>query len=203
MTGKRVFLRKIVIGRWLTDPVWLDSGGFYNDPDWLPSGEMRADCLADLNSAQGDISTYVVDPTDPHQILRVGAALIATTRRVQNFDYCLIDEDVLTATGIEYEAVEGDTPDPSVNAWHHDFVRMTVRKTVALATAIQRRDERRARIQSKKIEAEIRKALDESRYDESRIDKDLLAKMRPPQPSDRTSALQQWFSAARSFFLRK
>ena len=178
MTASRVFLRKIKMNRWLTDPAWLEGEGYYSEPAWLPAGEIRADSLADLNSSAGTISVYSVHRADEAGLLRVAAALIATTQNVQDFDYCLFDEAMLQRTGIRVEQTQGTTPHAAVNQLHFDLVEMTARKAVALAIELKKRDGDRHRFHAKKIAPALQYALDRGEYDESRVDSKLLAKLR-------------------------
>ncbi len=124
-------LRKIRQGRWLKDS---------DQVSWLTGEELPADTLSDLTTSSNTLSVYVIDD-NLSNVVRVAAALAATADSLSNFDYVLINIDVLTELHIRLASTLGRTPDHQVNLWHRDLIELSANKLLRLAQHIWKKDE--------------------------------------------------------------
>lgn len=132
-------LRMISQGRWLYEPTKFP---------WLPENYPLADALLDLKTEKNKLSVYQVgypasnlddlNLDENQELKRVIIALASNRKYVTNFDYTLIDLNLLKELGIVPHKSNGDTPDDYINRSHHyDIVELSVTKLLALAKLIQ------------------------------------------------------------------
>ena len=88
-------LRKIRKGRWHGSDVLK----------WLPANELPADSLVDLATKDNQLSIYIVEG-DRSNLDRIIAALSANCDFISNFDYALLDKEVLDVIKIKMTNVK-------------------------------------------------------------------------------------------------
>jgi len=132
-------LRKIRKGRWHGSDVLK----------WLPANELPADSLVDLATKDNQLSIYIVEG-DRSNLDRIIAALSANCDFISNFDYALLDKEVLDVIKIKMTNVKGETPDEEVNAVHRDLVELSASQILELAAAISAKAER-GRLTNKQV----------------------------------------------------
>jgi len=154
-----LFIRKITAHKWITVPDWLEPWPSmfglprwisefvdareprkYESPSWLNAGDISGDCLKDLGTDDGKLSVFLVPVGDPDAIQNVGAAMIASSKKLARFEYYPINFDTLRAVGLEVvpSPTSGETIDPEVNALHHDVVELSGAKLDRLARELKR-----------------------------------------------------------------
>lgn len=145
---------------------------YWDRESWLGAGEVKSDATKCLMTEESSLSVYVLE--DPGvQEERVVAALALTRDNLKHFDLALVPENILDACEIQRCYVLGETPDPEVNEWHCNLVRLTVTKIARLAAAIH---SNRAviRYQRKHVEAAIRRSLSTSPIISTQIKSSLI-----------------------------
>jgi hypothetical protein len=118
-------LIKIRRARWYKPP-----------PVFVPEGDIAADCLADLRISDNALSVWLIEESNSN-LDRVLTALAANSDRVDNIDYLLFNDSVITKLGLKVRNAEGETPDESANRqWHRDLIELTGRRTLDFVIAI-------------------------------------------------------------------
>lgn len=133
-------------GRWLTHP----------DVPWLPPGELQSDALLDLQTKGNSISVYEVRTGGDED--RIVDALAANRGKLDVFDYAIFEDTRFTQFGVTVMPCEGETPDASVNALHHELRNVTVRQLAAAADAVSSGTKRR--ILRKVVRSRLIQAID-------------------------------------------
>lgn len=134
-----LMLRKIRQARW-----------YKHAFSWLAPGEIPADPIADLQTAENKLSVWHIN--EDHSNLQDVIVAIAACRDVAaNFDYALFDEQVCSELNIEIENTVGNTPNNEVNQkWHRHLVKLSADKLLKLAKVIYEKGETK-RIREKEI----------------------------------------------------
>ncbi len=91
-----LLLRTVRRGRWV--------GALGHD--WLEEGDVAADPLADLRTSENTLSVWQVDD-DKSNLLRIVAAFASTRDTFANFDFALVQEEVVADLGIEIRHTNG------------------------------------------------------------------------------------------------
>ena len=143
---------------------------------WLGAQEIQADAVKCLMTRQNRLSVFVLDRADG-QTERVVAALAVTRDSLAYLDLAMAPEEVLARCDIRRDKVQGQTPDPDVNAWHEDLVELTAGKIARLAAAIKGEGEIR-RYNLKKVGAAIQQSLDEDFIGAEQINVNLVPSLR-------------------------
>lgn len=118
------FLRPLKQGRWLAEH------------EWLSGGDVAADSLLDLLTAENRLSVWEIDDecTNLNDVI---AAIASTRHNIVNFDYVLIPGSVLERLKIEVESTIGTTGAAGINGCHRDLVKISARVLAALACAVR------------------------------------------------------------------
>ena len=133
-------LRKIRKSKWYK----------HEDVPWLAEDELQADALGDLQTSNNELSVWRVED-DKSNLERIVTALAANVDHVSNFDYALLDMELLSKLSIQTKDSKGDTPDERANvAWHLDLMELSARKLMELAKAIMAKGEK-GRVPKKKL----------------------------------------------------
>lgn len=98
---------------------------------WLAQGDMQADPLGDLTTTNNELSVWVI-ADDKANLNRIIAAVAATRDQVQNLDYLLVNQHLLTDINIKSKKVKGTTPDEKANSWHLNLIELSALKLVEL-----------------------------------------------------------------------
>ena len=152
---------------------WLDAS------DWTPLDESPADCLADLKTDNNDLSLYKLEDDDEDaKALRIAVALRAGAVAVDNVDVIIFPEDLFAGLGITINPTSGETPDPVVNAWHVDAVKVSARQIAAIADRLRiSLDEEKAHLKRwlrRDVEAELASALKAQRLQIDQVNPKIL-----------------------------
>lgn len=139
--------------------------------------QIRKGPLLDLVPDDNTLSVWYIED-DRLNLERVAAALASTRDTFSNFDYALVDEQLLSALNIKVVQTDGITPDQEVNIqWHRDLVELSDANLIALASTIAEKGET-ARIPEKKMAQLIQEAVDIGRLDRTKLNKKLAAKLK-------------------------
>ncbi len=153
---------------------WLEHAG----ASWLPSGEIQADALFDLKTANNILSVWHVEQ-DQSNLNNVVAALATSgTDRISNFDYVLIDEKYLDELDIQQNKKDGDTPNSKANQlWHIDLVSLTAGAIYSLVRIISKSGEIK-RLHHKKVLAYVQSEIYAGNLEISKMTEELQNKIR-------------------------
>src|SRR4051812_13446215 len=111
---------------------WLE-----DDPSWLDAADAVGDQVSDFRTSENRLSVFEVPSEDSKSHLRVAAALTASRGKLDDVEYCLIDEEMLSRVAVKTEATPGRTPDPVVNSWHKDLVDLSGLVLTRLAVEVR------------------------------------------------------------------
>lgn len=144
---------------------------------WLAEDDLQADSLLDLKTDDNVLSVWHIED-DESNLGRVVAALAAKRNNVANFDYALIDADLVVNLPVHIKNKSGDTPDAEANQkWHRDLTQLTHRQLFELANLI-RRHGKVERIQHPQVLESLKKAYDADQLEHQKIDPKLLPRLR-------------------------
>lgn len=135
---------------------------------WLGHDDLQADALVGLRTEGNALSVYFVKEDDAETVERLVTALAATRQSIQELEYALFPQDVLSEIGIKITAEEGNTADSVVNTWHRHLTELSAGKITRLADAI-RNGARKERVLGKRIRGMIINALATDRVDRSKL----------------------------------
>ena len=117
------FLRTVRKSRW-SAPSW--AGGFASD--------RQGDALVDFSTKFNVLSVYLVDSDDAIQ--QVVAGLAAGRCNLTNFDYAVLEADVLDRMNLRVVQTLGKTLHQEANNLHHDIVDLTAANVIDLVQSI-------------------------------------------------------------------
>ncbi len=136
--------------------------------------DFPADPLADLNTKENKLSVWYVHE-DKSNLERIAAAIGATRDFLVPLDYALFDYDLASNVKIELSSSDGSTHDKHVNvAWHRDLIELSALTLVDIARELAKRMDR---IPEKEIGQLIATAVANGQIDESKLSKNILAKL--------------------------
>ena len=103
---------------------------------WLGENEIPADSLHDISTKSNKLSVWQVEENKSN--LNDIIIAIATNRScITNFDYVLIDSNILSDFNIECEKIEGASKYNRANKlWHYDLIKLSAEKLLILAEYI-------------------------------------------------------------------
>lgn len=123
-----LLLRKINKDRWYSVP-------------WLKN-KASADALCNLQTTGNTLSVWHIED-DLSNLLQVVAAIVTTWKEPAEFDYALIDQDLLTNISAKIEPTIGETHYKQANDfWHRDIVELSAEKLAGLANIIMQNGKR-------------------------------------------------------------
>ena len=155
--------------RKITKPKWYDL-------PWLPAGDVPADALVDLRTQKNELSVWRVEPGEGNLNAVIAALASNKTDRLDNLDYVLIDEEVVTNLGIQYVKTDGDSPHSDANSrWHCDLVELTGAKVLGLAREMKRRQAEHKRVQHTAVRDILKAALQAGALQRASVNEGLLA----------------------------
>jgi hypothetical protein len=138
--------------------------------------QIRKDPLLDLVPDDNTLSVWYIED-DRSNLEQVSVALASLRTHLSNFDYALVDEQILSALDIKVVQKDGKTLDREANTrWHRDLVELSDSKLIDLVRAIAEKGET-ARIPEKKMAFLIQEAVDAGRLDRTKLKKELAAKL--------------------------
>lgn len=154
----------------------LHNRRYWDKESWLGTDDVKGDAAKCLITEESSLSVYVLKDPDA-QMERVVAALALTRDSLKNIDWAIVPETVLDLCEIQRDYVEGGTPDPDVNQWHCNLVKLTLAKIARLATAI-RSQGKVGRCQHKDVGEAVQKSLRTNPIDSTQINSDLIESMK-------------------------
>ena len=99
--------------------------------------QIRNGPIRDLEPDNNTLSVWYIED-DRSNLERVAVALASTRDTFSNFDYALVDEQLLSALNIKVVQTDGITPDQEANTqWHRDLVELSDADLIALARTIE------------------------------------------------------------------
>jgi len=103
-------------------------------PSWLKEGELPSCIIRDLRADDNALSLWEIHENKSN-LPYVIAALVASKRKSakNDFDYALLDENVLD--GISFKPIKkrGKTPYGNVNSYHYDVPKLSINAVVYFA----------------------------------------------------------------------
>ena len=153
----------------------LHNSRYWDKEPWLGTDDVKGDAAKCLMTRESTLSVYVLKDPD-EQMERVVAALALTRDSLKNIDWAIVPEAVLDSCEIQRDSVEGGTPDPDVNQWHCNLVKLTLAKIARLAAAI-RSQGKIGRCQHKAVGVAIQKSLHANPIDSTQISSDMIDSM--------------------------
>lgn len=158
------FLRKVRFNKWLRT----------EECPWLAEGELQADSLVDLCTDNNALSVWQIDDSQSN-LERVIVALAANCYRIQNVDYIIFDQKMLSEIGVRVEKTEGNTHDRDANtSWHYDFKNLSAQKLMRLATMTMNNDEVLIRSPKKKIIQMVKRFVESGLIDHGKLSKGVI-----------------------------
>jgi len=158
-------LRMISCVRWNDDSL-----------DWLPEGDVPGDALRDLQTMESKLSFWLVLPNDAN-LSRLVAALAVSRKKLDKFDYALLDSEDLPDIGVELEQTPGQCFDQELaQDFHYEVTNVSGSRVSALAKAI-RRHNRLERLLPKKVAVFIAEAVKEKWIDPRHLPPEVAEKV--------------------------
>ena len=144
---------------------------------WLSDVELQADALSDLTTSANCLSVWQVED-DFSNLNRVVAALSSKRNVLVNFDYALINQELLTSLEVKIKQSLGDTPDLDANAkWHWDIYELSVSTLVRIANFIHK-SANIERVMPNDVAKAISISLRANTFDLNKIDQKLLNRIK-------------------------
>lgn len=160
-----LLLRKIRKSKW-----------YKNDSvPWLEKDEIQSDALGDLVTSSNTLSVWLVDD-DQSNLEQVIVALASGCDNISNFDYALLNVDLVLNVGIKIKTKEGLTPYTRANQWHRDLVELTTNKLFKLAEAMFG-DSDRERVTEKIVLKLIKDAVQNGQIDKTKLSTGIIKKL--------------------------
>jgi hypothetical protein len=142
---------------------------------------LQADALGDLSTSNNTLSVWYVEE-DRSNLEQIITALAATHQSLSNFDYALLEVQVLSGLNIPINPSPGNTPDGEANvSWHRDLIELSAQNLLELAQAIMARGEK-ARVSEREVRRLIGQAVASGRIERTRLQprvRDEIDKMIP------------------------
>lgn len=152
-----LLLRKIRKSKWYKPDSLL----------WLKPDEIQADALGDIVTSSNALSVWLVED-DKSNLEEVIVALAVCGDTISNFDYTLIDVDLLSNIDIKIETKEGLSPYSRANHWHRDIVELTTSKILKLAEAIFFHSDRK-RVAEKQVLTWVKVVIQNGQIDRTKL----------------------------------
>ena len=129
------------IVREITSKTWFQNDLVSREYPWLGPQDLQSDAFKGVRTSKNELSIYLIEG-EGHKaaeaVDRVLAALAATRDHVPQLDYVVISRDAVQALALELTKTLGNTPDPEVNSWHLDLVKLNSTRLVAFCQALQK-----------------------------------------------------------------
>jgi hypothetical protein len=159
-------IRKLDQKIWLDRQVAKDFGG------------LQADALKNFRTSGNKISVYKVDEDNiQDSAIRILVAISCGRDSLDKVDYALFDLDIIKKLDIQFDEIEGTTPDQTVNKLHIDLKKLSGNLICELAKSIQDSGEI-DRLYPKVIEKAINKGIEKKQLQVEKINSQLLGKIK-------------------------
>lgn len=131
---------------------------WYLKPNWLSEGDIQADALGDLITKNNGLSVWHIYD-DRSNLERIIAALASKRDVLSNFDFVLLDQNILEEKGIKFQRTKGISLDAEANdLWHLDLYKLSASMLINLAAAIANNGDLK-RVPEKKVEKIVANAI--------------------------------------------
>jgi hypothetical protein len=145
-------------------------------PDFHGIPDAPADCLADLETEDNELSSWYVDD-EKTNLNRILMALAANRDSYSNIDYVTFDFAVPQKFKITMRNTPGETADSHANrSWHYDLSSLSARQVVELAVDIFSSGSI-VRVLPKEVQKRLVEACASDNLDHSKINKKLAIKL--------------------------
>jgi hypothetical protein len=140
-------------------------------------GGLQADALKNFKTSENKISVYKVDEDNTQEsAIRILVALACGRHFLDKVDYALFDSDIIKKLNIQFDVIEGTTPDKIVNKLHIDLKKLSGDLICELAKSIQNTGELE-RLYRKDIEKAIKLGIEKKQLQVEKINSQLLSKI--------------------------
>ena len=158
--------------RQLNQKIWLDR----QIAEEL--GGLQADALKNFKTSENTLSVFKVDENNRQEsVIRILVALACGRQSLDKVDYALFDSDIIKKLDIQFDEIEGTTPDQTVNKLHIDLKKLSGNIICELAKSIQNSGEI-DRLYPKDIEKAINKGIEKKQLQIEKINSQLLGKIK-------------------------
>lgn len=147
---------------------------YIQEEKWLQKGEIPADTLIDLRTEKNKLSVWVVEDNKSN-LDRVLTAFAANRNDIDNLDYALFKQSIISKCNIQTEKSDAETPDREANiSWHYNFIQLSAQKLVNLATMIIEENAELERIPKQRITQMIKEAVESGYIDSGKLKSGIL-----------------------------
>jgi hypothetical protein len=158
--------------RQLNSKIWLDR----QIAEKL--GGLQADALKNFRTSENKMSVFKVDEENRQDsVIRILVALACGRQSLDKIDYALFDSEIINKLDIQFDEIEGTTPDQTVNKLHIDLIKLSGYKICELAKSIQNSGEI-DRLYPKDIGKAINKGIEKRQLQIEKINSQLLSKIK-------------------------
>ncbi len=141
-------------------------------------GGLQADALKNFKTSENTLSVFKVDEDNRQEsVIRILVALACGRQSLDKVDYALFDSDIIKKLDIQFDEIEGTTPDQAVNKLHIDLKKLSGNLICELAKSIQNSGEI-DRLYPKVIEKAINKGIEKKQLQVEKINSQLLGKIK-------------------------
>ena len=141
-------------------------------PNWTGAAfrEWQGDALVDLATAKNTLSVFLVD--SDVMVNHVVAALAAKRKNLTNFDYAMIDSNLVAQMNLRVIQQDGDTPHQLANRLHHDIIDLTASNVYGLMQSITIADV--TRVPPKRVKALLLRAIEDGHIKSDDLESSLI-----------------------------
>ena len=158
--------------RQLDQKIWLDrqiANSF---------GGLQADALKNFRTSENSLSVFKIDEDNiDKSVMRILVALACCRQTFDKVDYALFDSDIIEDLDIEFDEIEGATPDQTVNELHVDLKQLSGDVICGLAKSIQNTG-KLDRLLRKDIEKAIIEGIKNAQIQVEKINPQLVNKIK-------------------------
>ncbi len=145
-------------------------------------GGLQADALKNFKTSENKISVFKVDEDNiKESVIRILVALACGRQSLDKVDYALFDSDIIKKLDIQFDKIEGTTPDQTVNKLHIDLKKLSGDIICELAKSIQNSGELE-RLYERDIKKAINEGIEKKQLQVNKINSQLLVKIKKPTP---------------------
>jgi len=142
-------------------------------PSWLKEGELPSCIIRDLRADDNAISLWEINDDKSNLPDVIAALVVAKRKKFKNdFDYALLDENLLNQPSFKPRKITGKTPYHVANSYHCDVPKLPISSVVYFAHLL-RRYGKFDRMGWKDIETQLKDAHKRSQLDVSTLESDL------------------------------
>ena len=141
--------------------------------EWIPADDIRADAVNNFQTTDNCFSVYKIDEADDSLIDRILIAIAATKDNADKIDYAVIDDELFNSLNIEFEKIDGMTPDNDINSMHLDVIKVSGGLLVSMTKEVMLKVETK-RMSIKSVKKKIIEYLGKGYLDKNKMRKKLV-----------------------------